>query len=301
MSTIENLIFKQLALSLNHENAGDKKVPYLSVAYTAEDAAGSLTEEHIDGYFGKYTYRSWFNINGGTVTPMDWLKRFELNCSEGFKDVPVTMRLKGKKELEFDGCRLYFDRLRFIGGMILPDFHIHLIKHTEQDMIVIRRAEFSEVTLSLGEGVLIERKARKQRELPFGADPKADDQIDGPGSPTPIHGHAAERDETHVWWQHGETQEQGNGKRCDLPAGCVEIDPPAGGKSEREQIEAQLGQMSPEITGDGTGNALPPVDDSEQFAEGVAKALGAHKKRGGAIDGRSERVKHRDRQQADKH
>jgi hypothetical protein len=34
--------------------------------------------------------------------------------------------------------------------------------------------EFSEVKLSLGDGVVIERKARKQRQLPFDADPNAD-------------------------------------------------------------------------------------------------------------------------------
>lgn len=40
--------------------------------------------------------------------------------------------------------------------------------------------------------------------------------------------------------------------------------------------------------------AAPPEDDTEKFEEGVAKALGAHKKRGSVIDGRSERVKHAD-------
>lgn len=300
MSTIENLTFRQLALSLNHQNAGEDKVPYLSIAYTAEDAAGSLTEAHIDGYFGKYTYRSWFNINGTDIQPMGWTKRFELKCGEGFQDIPVTMTLKGKKELEFDGCRLYFDRLRLIGGMILPDFHIHVIKHTEQDMIVIRRAEFSEVKLSLGEGVLIERKQRKQRELPLGPDENADTDS---STATPMNGsHIAgatpERDTTHVCWQQGENGELGNGPRCDMPKDCVEIDPPAGSKSEAEQLALEHGE--PAAPGTMPDVALPPLDGNEEFAQGVAKALGAHKKRGRATDGRSERVKEQDRR-AGKH
>lgn len=288
MSSIENLTFKQKALSLNHQNEGEKKIPYLSIAYTAEDAAGALTEEIIDGYFGKYTYRSWFNINGSVATPMDWTKRFDLKCSEGFQDVPVTMKLKtgAKKELEleFDGCRLYFDSLRLIGGMILPDFHIHVIDHTEQQMIQIRRAEFTEVRLSLGEGVLIERKQRKQRDLPLegGEDVGGNESISTTTPLTGAHIANATGDQTHIWWQHGMTGEQSNGPRCNMPEGCVEIEPPKGGKSEREQIEADA-------------KARGTEDDTQSFEKGLADAVGAHKKRGSSvIDGRSERVKHQD-------
>lgn len=287
MATIDKLIFKQLALSLNHQNAGEEKVPYLSIAYTADTAAGALSEEIIDGYFGKYTFKSWFNINGKDIQPMDWVKRCEFKFGEGFKDVPVTM-VKGKKELEFDGCRLYFDRFRLLaGGMILPDFHIHVIDHSDQDMIAIRRWEFGEVTLSLGEGVLIERKTRKQRDLPFdggGEDVGGDTDPPAAAETTPFTGaHLVSRtDETHIWWQHGTTGEQNNGRRCDMPKDCVEIDPPAGGKSESEQLAAQ--------------NQPANADDSKEFESGLAAAVGAHKKRGSnVIDGRSERVKEQDR------
>jgi hypothetical protein len=292
MATIDKLKFKQLALSLNHQNAGEEKVSYLSIAYAAEDASGSLSREIINGYFGQFTFESWMNINGSIITPMDWLKRFELKHGDGFKDVPVTMVLKGARkdlELEFDGCRLYWDRFRFIGDMILPDFHIHVIEHTDSELIAIRKAEYSEVTLSMGEGVLIERKARKQRELPFGVDPNADPDGEGEegGTTTPLNGShiaaAAKPDETHIWWQHGETGEQSNGKRCDMPAGCVEIDPPAGGKSEREQL-AQA-------------NGASDVAEFERgAADKIAEALAAPP--GKVTDGRSERVKHRDRQNA---
>lgn len=302
MATIEKLIVKQMALSLNHQNSGDDKVPYLSIAYIAEDSGGALTEEQIDGYFGKYTYRSWFNINGDTKTPMDWTKRFELNDTEGFKDVPVTMYLRGARkelELEFDGCRLYWDRLRLIGGMILPDFHIHVIEHTDNDMIQIRKAEYSEVKLSLGEGVLIERKARKQRQLPFDADPNADKDDEQHPDPDATNGppltgaHLAQPDETLIWWVHGPSGENSCGKRCDMPTQhCVEIDPPAGCKSEAEQEALEHGKAA--AAGTMPDVELPALQGNEEFAEGVAKAIGAHKKRGSAIDGRSERVKHRD-------
>jgi hypothetical protein len=278
MSSIDKMIFKQLALSLNHQNAGEEKVPYLSIAYTADTAAGALSEEILDGYLGKFTYRSWFNINGNDIQPMDWVKRGAFKLDEGFQDVPVTM-LKGKKELEFDGCRLYFDRFRLMaGGLVLPDFHIHVIDHSDQDMITVRKWEFSEVTLSLGAGVLIERKARKQRQLPFEGGEDVGGDID---TSTPLTGAHLQRDETLVYWQHGTSGDRSCGKRCDMPAGCVEIDPPSGGKSEREQLAAQ----------NGSGQ-----DDTGQFENGLAAAVGAHKKRGSnVIDGRSERVKHEDR------
>jgi len=295
MLGLTNHEVKQLTLSLNHQNSGEEKVPYLSIAYTEVH----LDKEKINGAWGVGTWESWFNVNGKEITPMPWTKSFVLKTPEAFKDVAVDMLVNGNKELEFTGCRLYFDDLKLLsGGTGVADIHIHVIEHKESDMIQIRRAEFSTVKLSLGEGVLIERKSRGQRELPLGPDPDADKDGEGEQgrTTTPVFGHVPVRDETHVWWQHGETEEKGNGKRCDMPAGCIEIDPPAGGKSEREQIEAELGQTSPEITGDGSGTALPAVDDNAQFAEGAARAVGAHMKKGrrGVVDGRSE--KHQDRQ-----
>jgi hypothetical protein len=50
---------------------------------------------------------------------------------------------------------------------------------------------------------------------------------------------AATRDTTHVYWQQGENGETGNGPRCDMPADCVEIDPPKGSRSERQQVAAE--------------------------------------------------------------
>lgn len=41
-----------------------------------------------------------------------------------------------------------------------------------------------------------------------------------------------------IWWQNGETGECWSGKRSEMPSGCVEIDPPAGGESERQQMAA---------------------------------------------------------------
>lgn len=270
---------KQLALSRNHENAGDEKVAYMSIAYTEIE----LSEAQIDGLMGPFTYRSWFNINGADIQPMDWTKKVELSCEDKFKDVSVTMLL-GKKPLEFDGCRLYIDKFKLVsGGGVLTDLHIHVLKAKDSEWNLVGQNEFSEVKLSLGNGVVIERKARKQRELPFGADPKADqDEESGEeGATTPLTGsHVAGADITHIWWQHGTSGEQFNGPRCDMPEGCVEIDPPTGSKSEA----AQSGD-------DGE-------DDCKDFEAGVAKALGARKKRGSnVLDGRSERVKHQDRVQ----
>lgn len=223
---------KQLALSRNHENAGDEKVAYMSIAYTEIQ----LTEDQIDGLMGKYTYRSWFNINGADIQPMDWTKKVELSCEDKFKDVSVTMQF-GKKELEFDGCRLYIDRFKLLsGGSVLTDLHIHVLKAKDSEWNLVGQNEFSEIKLSLGDGVLIERRNRKQRELPLeggedvGGEPES--------STTSLTG-------AHVA---GEQAQEGN-------------------------------------------------TDLDDFAAGAAAAVGARKKRGSnVIDGRSERVKHQDRQ-----
>lgn len=282
MLEMKQHIVKQLALSLNHQNSGDDKVPYLSVAYTMDEGTSTLSENQVDGLMGPCTYRSWFNINGADIQPMDWTKKVKLTCDDAFKEVAVDMLVNGDKELEFEGCRLYIDRFKLSsGGTVRADFHVHIIKHKEADMIQIRRAEFTEVTLSLGDGVVIERTARKQRQLPFEADEKADELTKDvlPESDQPAVD-AVGRDETLIWWIHGPSGEQSCGKRCDMPAqDCVEIDPPAGCKSEAEQ-EAK---------------AADP-NDIQDFAAGAARAVGARKKRGsGVIDGRSERVKHQDR------
>lgn len=271
---------KQLALSRNHENAGDEKVAYMSIAYTEVD----LTEAQIDALMGKFTYRSWFNINGADIQPMDWTKKVDLGCTDKFKDVSVTMRL-GKKELEFDGCRLYVDEFKLLsGGMVRADIHLHVLEAKDSEWNLVGQNEFCEVKLSLGDGVLIERKGRKQRELPLEGGEDVGGSEEPTSTTTPLTGaHIANAagDQTHIWWQHGISGDQSNGPRCNKPEGCVEIDPPQGGKSEREQIEADA-------------KARGTENDSEEFAEGVAKALGAHKKRGSVTDGRSERVKHQD-------
>jgi hypothetical protein len=108
----------------------------------------------------------------------------------------------------------------------------------------------------------------------------------GPRTTTPLYGNVPVRDETHVWWQHGTSGEQSNGPRCDLPQGCVEIDPPAGSQSEAQQTAERIAAAA--------GEGGTP-DDSADFEAGLAKQVGARKKRGShVIDGRSERVKHQD-------
>lgn len=290
MLEMQQQIVKQLAMSRNHQNAGDEKVPYMSIKYTMDEGSSSLTEDQIDGLMGKYTYRSWFNINGADIQPMEWTKRVPLTCKDAFKEVSVSMIVFDKRELEFDGCRLYIDKFKLLsGGTVLADFRLHVLKAKNSEWNCVGEAEYSEVKLSLGDGVLIERKARKQRQLPFEADPNADNDGDGHPDPdatnvqpplTGAHLSGEPRDETLIWWQHGTTEEQFAGKRCDMPKDCVEIDPPKGCKSEIEQL-AKL---------EGSGS------DLADFAEGAARAVGARKKRGSnVIDGRSERVKHQDR------
>jgi hypothetical protein len=180
MLELKEQTVKQLALSRNHENSGDEKVAYMSIAYTEIE----LNDAQIDGLMGPCTYRSWFNINGHDIQPMDWTKKVELGCADKFRDVSVSMAL-GKRVLEFDGCRLYIDKFKLVsGGTVLTDLHIHVLKAKDSEWNLVGQHEFMEVKLSLGNGVVIERKARKQRELPFGADPDADKDDAGEDSTT---------------------------------------------------------------------------------------------------------------------
>jgi hypothetical protein len=161
---------KQLALSRNHENSGDEKVPYMSIAFTEVD----LSEDQVDGLMGKYTWRSWFNKNGADIQPLEWTKKVELSCEDKFKDVSVTLTFD-KKELEFDGCRLYIDKFKLLsGGSVMTDLHIHVLKAKDSEWNLVGQHEFTEVKLSLGDGVVIERKSRRQPELPFEGDNDAE-------------------------------------------------------------------------------------------------------------------------------
>lgn len=281
MLEMDNQVVKQLAMSRNHQNEGDDKVAYMSIAYTEV----ILSEKQIDGLMGKFTYRSWFNINGDIREPMEWTGRGEnIVCKKAFKDVTVQMAL-AKKDFEFKGCRLYVDDFKLLNnGDILVDIHLHVMGAKDSEWIAIGHNEYTELKLSLGDGVLIEKKDRKQRELPLEADPNADQEgaTTTPLSGAHVTGASPERDMTHVYWQQGENGELGNGPRCEKPADCVEVDPPKGSASEAQQEE--------------TGKAMTP-EEAADFESGVAKALGARKKSGSnVIDGRSERVKHQDRQ-----
>jgi hypothetical protein len=129
------------------------------------------------------------------------------------------------------------------------------------------------------------QEVRSAKQLMAGAGQLYFDFGPRAGTMTPLFGIAPVRDETHVWWQHGISQEKGNGPRCDKPADCVEIDPPAGSPSELVQAAERVAA--------GAGDGSP--DDSADFEAGLAKHVGARKKRGSnVIDGRSERVKHQD-------
>jgi hypothetical protein len=285
MLELNEQIAKQGKYANNFENNGDDKVSYVSIPYTEV----FLGEDQIDGLMGKLTYKSWFNINGTDITPMDWTRQTELSCETKFKEVSVTMFVNRDKQLEFDECRLYIDSLKPLpGGQVEAAIHIHVIDPSEKDLIQIVRAQFTEVKLSLGDGVVIERKTRGQRELPLeGGEDVGGDSEESASTTTPLNGSHLMPDHMHVWWQNA-AGEQFNGKRSEMPQGCVEIDPPTGSKSEREQLAAK----------DEAGTA----DDSQAFEKGLADAVGAHRKRGSnVIDGRSERVKERDRKRDSAH
>jgi hypothetical protein len=304
MFELKDHLCKQLAMSRNHQNEGDSKVAYMSIAYTEV----KLGKELIDSLMGIGTWASWFNVNGADIQPMPWTLKVDLKCADAFKDVSVAIRLLSvtKKtipvELEFDGCRLYFDKFKLMsGGEVLTDMHIHVMDAKDIEWNQIGASEYTEVQLSCGNGVVIERKSKRQMALDLEANPNAEQAVDGePGSDD-----QGVPDQTFVWAQHGETQQVWKGARCDKPEGYVEIDPPAGSRSEAEQLkqqEAANGGDEPPVAADEpVGEDPAPVaetpEDLAKFETNLAAAVGARRKRGSnVIDGTSERVRHRDRQ-----
>jgi hypothetical protein len=293
MLDLDNKHAKVGVINNRIEKHGDKDVTAFDIPLTV-----LLDPKELNNLLDDpYKHRALFETKGDVATPM-FPEFSEFAMKHDLEGATVTLHIGHSGfEIEYkDSCLKGLVLAPLHGGETQLDFKLQCNPQTKH-IVKLLDAQNTEIKLSVADAKIAEKKKRKQRELPLGPDPKADQDDEGePGkTTTPLYGNAPVRDETLVWWQ-TEAGENSCGKRCDMPQGCVEIDPPAGGESEQQQIEAQLGETSAEITGDGSGTAAAPLDDSEQFAEGVAKALGAHKKRGRAIDGRSERVKHQDRQ-----
>jgi hypothetical protein len=279
------------------EMHGDKEVTAFDIPFTL-----LLDPKELNELLGDpYKHRALFDTKGDVATPL-FPEFTEFTMKNDLEGATVALRLSPTYEIEFKDTTLKGLTLAPIhGGETELNGKLQVTPQTKH-ITRLLDAQNTEIQITVADAKIAEKKKRKQRELPLGPDPNADQDGEGDGTTTPLNGShiaggAAERDTTHIHWQQGENGERGNGPRCDMPADCVEVDPPQGSKSEREQFDVELGQTSPEITGDGSGTALPPTDGNEEFAQGVAKALGAHKKRGSAIDGR---VRNRDRQ-AGKH
>jgi hypothetical protein len=264
------------------EKHGDKDVTAFDIPLTV-----LLDPKELNNLLDDpYKHRALFETKGDVATPM-FPEFSEFAMKHDLEGATVTLHIGHSGfEIEYkDSCLKGLVLAPLHGGETQLDFKLQCNPQTKH-IVKLLDAQNTEIKLSVADAKVAEKKKRKQRELPLGPDPKADQDDEGGDSSTTtvLTGEhliaAAERDTTHVWWQQGENGETGNGPRCEKPADCVEIDPPAGSRSEADQMAAISGEAASE--------------DNERFAEGVANALGAHKKRGRAIDGRSERVKHRD-------
>jgi hypothetical protein len=261
------------------EKHGDKDVTAFDIPLTV-----LLDPKELNNLLDDpYKHRALFDTKGDVATPM-FPEFSEFAMKHDLEGATVTLHLGHSGfEIEYKDCCLKGLTLAPLhGGETQLDFKLQCNPQTKH-IVKLLDAQNTEIKVSVADAKIAEKKKRKQRELPLGPDPKADadGEAEEGGTTTPLNGsHLAQPDQTHIWWQHGETAEQSNGKRCDMPAGCVEIDPPAGGKSEREQL-AQA-------------NGASDVAEFERgAADKIAEALAAPP--GTVTDGRSERVKHRDR------
>lgn len=292
-------------ISNNLLNFGTEKVS----AFTFPVEGIPLTRELLDEYMGAYTFNSWYEQRkDGAWVPCTWWGKREnrdYHVDDEFLCETMSITVSGDRVLEFqsqepeseDGDPIPAARIKRIvltpkdGGITLLAFHMQLLPGLGPTNLALQEHQRRHVSITFGDTKAVEREEEAQGDLPLAEPPP--------------------RDTTHVWWQHGETGEQSNGLRCDIPPGCVEIDPPHGSKSEAVQEAQQAGELVqaeppwPEAAKlEGEGDAAPFADtppptpeELQAFESGAAAQVAAFNAAPGeVIDGRSERVKHQDRQ-----
>lgn len=277
--------------SNNLEKHGSESVPCWAlpcteIVFSREMMCALAADKHFD--------RALFNDDRGVLRPMPWTQAFRLDYQKSFEEAVFTIHFSEKTESEFENCKVKIvDLVPQETGIGIGVIQVQIYPDRKQ-LVMVHEHQGHTVKISLSNAKVAAKKGDKQGDL---LEPPA--PVEGRTTPVIGAGHigAGGAADPRVWWQHGVSGEQGNGPRSAIPDGCVEIDPPSGSKSEREQ----LAHGEPAAPGTMPDVALPPVDDSAEFAEGLAKHVGAARKKGSnVIDGRSERVKHRDRQ-AGKH
>ena len=183
-----------------------------------------------------YADRAIFNINGAEIKAMPWLSKFKLTYTQEFDVRLVTVKVSGDRLLEFEACTVKVTTVdpQKLGGTVLIDFSV--ITHpTDKQCPIIDHHQYHEVQVSMLDVVAVVKKENPQTEMQLV--PNADAEKVGDEALANGNSGSAQAEaylDTIVHFQ-TEAGDLANCKRRDLPKGAVEIDPPKGSKSEKQQ------------------------------------------------------------------
>lgn len=239
-----------------------------------------LPHDQIDALKGEYFHRSLYNVN---KNPWEVVEGFKdcapLEDERTFEGVKALLSFQvAKRELEFEGCRV--TKIVFeaqLGGLTKTSFHLYVHPEIGDETSLLLEHQNSEVSITLADGKVALKKNPKQQSLPL--DPPKADKV------------TAETD-----------------AKLDNAVGRAPAVESKGG----DAIDAELHARHPEASGEVMGAEAHPDPDATnvngdansddatglaRFTEGATKSLQefTNVATTGAIDGRSERVKHQDR------
>lgn len=281
--TLENARGTTAKISLNvlHKDAN------LTI-FTIPVEGVELVEEQLDSFLGKYTFRSWYEKRkDGSWHPCGWWlhrKDADFPIDEEFHTDSLTLGLSGDQVLEFEtqepeeedddkvpAAKITSIRLKpTAGGVTLLSFHLQVRPGLGKDNLLLQEHQFRPVTVTLGETTLAPKKG-KQQSLPL--EP-------GKGNTTPLTG------------EHIAATSNGEAQESAPPA-----DEGSEGAAETVTDSGTEAHPDPDAT---NGTADDPATDLARFEAGATQAAAEFKTlaENGVIDGRSERVRHQDRQRA---
>jgi hypothetical protein len=267
----------------------------LSINVLAKDADNTLftlplegielTREQLNETLGDRTFEAWFDQRkDGSYHPMPFFaarKDASFEIDEEFTCAGATIKLSGGKEIEFETIEADEDDpdsedqpaakiscLKFTptsGGITKLAFHMQVRPGLGKNNLALQEHQFRTITVTLTD---VEKSARKgqQQELPLAGSSEGERQVSGGFTQTT----PASEVDRRMREQHPDSPTMGEDS-----------------KSGRES--------SPAVNGSTDG-------DSSSFEAGARAQVEAfNAKKGQVIDGRSERVKHRDRTRSGAH
>lgn len=262
-----------------------------------------LTEEALDALMGKYFWRSIFNIDAQTKlpTPINGFMRCKpLELEDTYEGVRATIEKNNMVEV-FEKCRVSKLVFQFkVGGLTLCSGHLYLRPGTDEINVWLQHLQQkTDVSIEMLDGAVEKKASNKQQQaLPL---PNPDEKASSSKEPPPP-----------------PPEPTGPGAALNQALGEIGVETPQlapnqyadGTFKTGAEIDAALHARHPELKDEVMGADAKPAEDDpendlEAFQKGAEKKAADFKKLattgGKAIDGRSERVKHQDRQRGKQH